>query len=232
MANLYLLLCVPNNASSADIQAAIAKQQQLGRIPAASLKLAAECLLNPERRAQYDAQLGGEDPSVGMAQSAEELAMVAATPAPQSLSRTELAAHHDNTDDVVVYTGFKRPETLAKAVSMTKTADKILWSPWFLLVVLLGVFALFKPTPQQAFFDMAESECMAAIKKQLTYPDRFQAIANEPPRVQAWRHGKTEYEVHLDYIAEPVYNSPQPYTARCLYNSKQKQLTSFSVTTH
>ena len=57
MLNYYHLLCIHPTASRSDIQAALDKQQALGKLPPATLKLAADTLLSPENRQVYDAQL-------------------------------------------------------------------------------------------------------------------------------------------------------------------------------
>ena len=83
MLNYYHVLCISPTASRSDIEAALAKQHALGKLPPATLKLAADTLLTPESREVYDAKLASlPEMNQAYALSADDLALKTPTPPP------------------------------------------------------------------------------------------------------------------------------------------------------
>ena len=77
-------------------------------------------------------------------------------------------------------------------------------------------------------FDVAEERCIAAIQKQLTYPNSLKITPTEP-KEHAWRHRQTEFPLSVHYTAEPMANTTQAYRADCVYDAKSKSLTHINI---
>ena len=231
MLNYYHLLCIHPTASRADIEIALAKQHALGKLPPATLKLAADTLLTPESREVYDAKLASlPEMNQAYALSADDLALNTPTTTPPAAARA--AANNDVQEEtdhsITLYDNIRPPETNSRAFSMAKVKHAIMTSPviWLLFAVLF--FKLFSMANQGTDFDVAEERCIAAIEKQLTYPNSLKITPTEP-KEHAWRHRQTEFPVSVHYTAEPMANTTQAYRADCVYDAQNKSLSKIDI---
>ena len=229
MLNYYHVLCIAPTASRSDIEAALAKQHALGKLPPATLKLAADTLLTPESREVYDAKLASlPEMNQAYALSADDLALntsAATPPVARAAANNDVPEEADNS--ITLYDNIRLPETNSRAFSMAKVKQTIITSPviWLLFAVLF--FKLFSMATQESDHDKAEAMCISAIQAQLPYPDSLsiKPIDAEYP----WRHRQTEFPVSIHYIAQAAPNTTQSYRADCVYDAKQKSLVDFQV---
>ena len=230
MLNYYHLLCIHPTASRADIEIALAKQYALGKLPPATLKLAADTLLTPESREVYDAKLASlPEMNQAYALSADDLALKETVSTPHIARETANSDIPEETDNsITLYDNIRLPETNSRAFSMAKVKHTIMTSPviWLLFAVLF--FKLFNMANQGTDFDVAEERCIATIQKQLTYPNSLKITPKEPQE-HAWRHRQTEFPVSIHYTAEPIANTTQAYRADCVYDAKSKSLTHINI---
>ena len=230
MLNYYHLLCIHPTASRADIEIALAKQHALGKLPPATLKLAADTLLTPESREVYDAKLASlPEMNQAYALSADDLALKTPTTTPPPAREAINNDVPEETDHcITLYDNIRLPETNSKAFSMAKVKHTIMTSPviWLLFAVLF--FKLFSMATQGTDFDVAEERCISAIQKQLAYPNSLKITPTEP-KEQAWRHRQTEFPVSIHYTAEPIANTTQTYRADCVYDAQNKSLSKIDI---
>ena len=230
MLNYYHLLCIHPTASRADIEIALAKQHALGKLPPATLKLAADTLLTPASREVYDAKLASlPEMNQTYALSADDLALktpITTSPATHETADSDIPEETDNS--ITLYDNIRLPETNSRAFSMAKVKHTIMTSPviWLLFAILM--FKLFGMTAQGTDFNMAEERCIAAIQKQLTYPNSLKITPTEP-KEHAWRHRQTEFPVSVHYTAEPIANTTQAYRADCVYDAQNKSLSKIDI---
>ena len=231
MLNYYHLLCIHPTASRADIEIALTKQHALGKLPPATLKLVADTLLTPESREVYDAKLASlPEMNQAYALSADDLALN--TPTTTHPAAAHAASNSDEPEEtdhsITLYDNIRPPETNSRAFSMAKVKHTIMTSPviWLLFAVLF--FKLFSMATQGTDFDVAEEHCIAAIQKQLTYPNSLKITPTEP-KEQAWRHRQTEFPVSIHYTAEPMANTTQAYRADCVYDAQNKSLSKIDI---
>ena len=229
MLNYYHVLCIAPTASRSDIEAALAKQHALGKLPPATLKLAADTLLTPESREVYDAKLASlPEMNQAYALSADDLALktsAATPPVARAAANNDVPEEADNS--ITLYDNIRLPETNSRAFSMAKVKQTIITSPviWLLFAVLF--FKLFSMATQESDHDKAEAMCISAIQAQLPYPDSLSIKPHEPE--YPWKHRQIEFPVAVYYVAQPVPNTTQSYRADCVYNAKQKSLVNFHV---
>ena len=230
MLNYYHLLCIHPTASRADIEIALAKQYALGKLPAATLKLAADTLLTPESREVYDAKLASlPEMNQAYALSADDLALKETVSTPHIARETANSDIPEETDNsITLYDNIRLPETNSRAFSMAKVKHTIMSSPiiWLLFGILM--FKFFGMANQGTGFDVAEERCIAAIQKQLTYPNSLKITPTEP-KEHAWRHRQTEFPVSVHYTAEPMANTTQAYRADCVYDAQNKSLSKIDI---
>ena len=230
MLNYYHLLCIHPTASRADIEIALAKQHALGKLPPATLKLAADTLLTPASREVYDAKLTSlPEMNQAYALCADDLALKETVSTPHAARETANGNIPEETDNsITLYDNIRLPETNSRAFSMAKVKHTIMTSPviWLLFAILM--FKLFGMTAQGTDFNMAEERCIAAIQKQLTYPNSLKITPTEP-KEHAWRHRQTEFPVSVHYTAEPMVNTTQAYRADCVYNAQNKSLSKIDI---
>ena len=230
MLNYYHLLCIHPTASRADIEIALAKQHALGKLPPATLKLAADTLLTPESREVYDAKLASlPEMNQAYALSTEDLALketVGTLHAARETADSDIPEETDNS--ITLYNNIRPPETNSRAFSMAKVKHTIMTSPviWLLFAILM--FKLFGMANQGTDFDVAEEHCIAAIQKQLTYPNSLKITPTES-KEHAWRHRQTEFPVSVHYTAEPMANTTQAYRADCVYDAQNKSLSKIDI---
>ena len=229
MLNYYHLLCIHPTASRADIEIALAKQHALGKLPPATLKLAADTLLTPESREVYDAKLASlPEMNQAYALSADDLALKTPTTTPPPAREAINNDVPEETDHcITLYDDIRLPETNSKAFSMAKVKHTIMTSPviWLLFAVLF--FKLFSMATQESDHDKAEAMCIQAIQAQLPYPNSLSIKPNDAE--YPWRHRQTEFPVSIHYIAQAAPNTTQSYRADCVYDAKQKSLVDFQV---
>lgn len=230
MLNYYHVLCIAPTASRSDIEAALAKQHALGKLPPATLKLAADTLLTPESREVYDAKLASlPEMNQAYALSADDLALKTPTTTPPAAARA--AANSDEPEEtdhsITLYDNIRLPETNSRAFSMAKVKHTIMTSPviWVLFAILF--FKLFSMATQESDHDKAEAMCIQAIQAQLPYPESLSIKPNDAE--YPWRHRQTEFPVSIHYIAQATPNTTQSYRADCVYDAKQKSLVDFQV---
>ena len=231
MLNYYHLLCIHPTASRADIEIALAKQHALGKLPPATLKLAADTLLTPESRELHDAKLASlPEMNQAYALSADDLALntPTTTPPPAAHEAVNNDVSEETDHSITLYDNIRLPETNSRAFSMAKVKHTIMTSPviWLLFAILM--FKLFGMANQGTDFDVAEERCITAIQKQLTYPNSLKITPTEP-KEHAWRHRQTEFPVSVHYTAEPIANTTQAYRADCVYDAKSKSLTHINI---
>ncbi|UOO88901.1 hypothetical protein LVJ82_15800 [Vitreoscilla massiliensis] len=238
MLNYYHLLCLHPSASRSDIQAALDKQQALGKLPPATLKLAANALLSPENRQIYDAQLAAlpemqqtyaQDTSEWRADAASN--SVSAYAQGQSAAATA-AEEQDDSDGVTLYHNIRRPDTPARAFSLAKMRENILKSPltWFVLALLLyGAYQHI--TAATALPQQAQAACLEAIHAQLPQPDSFQQSAAQRERQLVWSTQEDIVLVSIHYSATAPKQQPSHYAAHCIYDGVNASLSDISITT-
>ena len=225
MLNYYHLLCIHPTASRADIEIALAKQLALGKLPPATLKLAADTLLTPASREVYDAKLANlPEMNQAYALSADDLALKTPINTPSAAARetadSDIPEETDNS--ITLYNNIRLPETNSRAFSMAKVKQTIITSPviWLLFAVLF--FKLFSMATQESDHDKAEAMCISAIQAQLPYPDSLSIKPNDAE--YPWRHRQTEFPVSIHYITQTAPNSTQSYRADCVYDAVQEKL--------
>ena len=232
MLNYYHLLCIHPTASRSDIQAALDKQQSLGKLPPATLKLAADTLLSPENRQVYDAQLSAlPEMNQSYAMAAEDLATAngpMVTKQPLNLVDNAEIHAESQADNIVIYHNIRRPETNSRRFSMVKIKHTIMTSPIIWLLIAVLVFKLIAMATQKSDFDVAEQHCIAAIQQQLTYPNSLHIFAEDDVK-RPWKHRRTEYPVTIQYAAQQTFNDTQRYRAECVYNSESQRLTDVRI---
>ena len=231
MLNYYHLLCIHPTASRADIEIALAKQLALGKLPPATLKLAADTLLTPASREVYDAKLANlPEMNQAYALSADDLALKTPINTPSAAARetadSDIPEETDNS--ITLYNNIRLPETNSRAFSMAKVKHTIMTSPVIWLLFAILIFKLFGMVNQGTDFDVAEERCIAAIQKQLTYPNSLKITPTEP-KEHAWRHRQTEFPVSVHYTAEPMANTTQTYRADCVYDAQNKSLSKIDI---
>ena len=230
MLNYYHVLCIAPTASRSDIEAALAKQHALGKLPPATLKLAADTLLTPESREVYDAKLASlPEMNQAYALSADDLALKTPTTTPPAAARA--AANSDEPEEtdhsITLYDNIRLPETNSRAFSMAKVKHTIMTSPVIWLLFGILILKLITMVTQESEYDKAEELCIRAVQAQLTYPDSMSIKPHEPE--YPWKHRLIEFPVAVYYVAQPVPNTTQSYRADCVYNAKQKSLVNFQV---
>ena len=226
MLNYYHLLCIHPTASRADIEIALDKQHALGKLPPATLKLAADTLLTPESREVYDAKLASlPEMNQAYALSADDLALKTPTTAAHAAANSDESQETDHS--ITLYDNIRLPETNSRAFSMAKVKHTIMISPviWLLFAVLF--FKLFSMATQESDHDKAEAMCISAIQAQLPYPDSLSIKPNDAE--YPWRHHQTEFPVSIHYIAQATPNTTQSYRADCVYDAKSKSLTHVNI---
>ena len=229
MLNYYHVLCISPTASRSDIEAALAKQHALGKLPPATLKLAADTLLTPESREVYDAKLASlPEMNQAYALSADDLSLKTPTTTPpdaREAANSDVSGDIDNS--ITLYDNIRLPETNSRAFSMAKVKHTIMTSPviWLLFAVLF--FKLFSMATQESEHDQAEAMCISAIQAQLPYPDSLRIKPNDAE--YPWRHRQTEFPVSIHYIAQAAPNTTLSYRADCVYDAKSKSLTSINI---
>ena len=230
MLNYYHVLCIAPTASRSDIEAALAKQHALGKLPPATLKLAADTLLTPESREVYDAKLASlPEMNQAYALSADDLALKTSAATPPAAARA--AANNDVPEEadnsITLYDNIRLPETNSRAFSMAKVKHTIMTSPVIWLLFGILILKLITMVTQESEYDKAEELCIRAVQAQLTYPDSMSIKPHEPE--YPWKHRLIEFPVAVYYVAQPVPNTTQSYRADCVYNAKQKSLVNFQV---
>ena len=237
MLNYYHVLCISPTASRSDIEAALAKQRALGKLPAATLRLAADTLLSPACRQVYDDQLARlPEMNQAYALSADDLAMNqhesklassnrGASNAPPHQAASDASSEADNS--ITLYNDIRLPKTPSKAFSMAKVKHTIMTSPVIWLLFGILILKLIAMATQKSEYDKAEELCIEAIQAQLAYPDSLSIKPHEPE--YPWKHRQIEFPVAVYYVAQPVPNTTQSYSADCVYNAKQKSLVNFQV---
>ena len=226
MLNYYHVLCIAPTASRSDIEAALAKQHALGKLPPATLKLAADTLLTPESREVYDAKLASlPEMNQAYALSADDLALKTPTTAAHTAANSDESQETDHS--ITLYDNIRLPETNSRAFSMAKVKHTIMTSPviWVLFAILF--FKLFSMATQESDHDKAEAMCIQAIQAQLPYPNSLSIKPNDAE--YPWRHRQTEFPVSIHYITQAAPNTTQSYRADCVYDAKQKSLVDFQV---
>ena len=238
MLNYYHLLCIHPSASRSDIQAALDKQQVLGKLPPATLKLAADTLLSPENRQAYDAQLSAlPEMNQTYAQDTNEWRTDTPTDSVSAYAQgnssvTATIEDIEANDGVTLYNNIRRPDTPARAFSLAKMRENIIKSPLTWFIVALMVYALYyRINSAQALPRQATAACLEAIHAKLPQPDGFKQSPEQSQRQFVLSTQEDRLLVVIHYSATLPNQQAQNYSAQCIYDATTQTLSDISIIT-